>query len=184
MTTVETTFIVIIILLGLVMIVSIWWAVFTRKIKKLENNISERLQVTDIVLASKKEFLRKLAEQLNNKTLKEVPKALKNDPKFLWTSLERKIYFQCLDEWEKEILKEVKKSNKSKNKEIVEALEGLDYINERLFNNIFIYNNQVLVYNYKLSTKQGIFFLKRTKFHNRETIDVNLDSEQVLKHLK
>ena len=72
MTTVETTFIVIIILLGLVMIVSIWWAVFTRKIKKLENNISERLQVTDIVLASKKEFLRKLAEQLNNKTLKAV----------------------------------------------------------------------------------------------------------------
>ncbi|MFA6678759.1 MAG: hypothetical protein WCS22_04400, partial [Acholeplasmataceae bacterium] len=62
--------------------------------------------------------------------------------------------------------------------------EGLDYINERLFNNVFIYNNQVLVYNYKLSTKQGRFFLKRTKFHNRETIDVNLDSEQVLKHLK
>lgn len=168
------TLTIIALLLSLIITASIWWAIFTKKIKNLSNKVSERLQVIDIVLAIKKEFLIKLVNAAKIKASKEIPKEIIKDPLYLWSSLEREVYIAGLNKWEKEVNKEIKKTNKEKNKAVVETLKIVSDATERINHNIFIYNDQVLKYNYLLISKQGRFFLKTSKYQERELINVSL----------
>lgn len=179
MTLKNIALIIIIFLLILMLIVSIWWAIFLKKIRKIENTLSERLQVIDIILAVKKEFLNKIVELGNIKTLKQIPKTIENNPQFLWTSLEREVYIKGLNNYEKEITGEVNKSNKKNSKAIKDGLKRVFDTEERIQTNIFIYNNQVLKYNYLLASKQGRFFLKTNKYNKKEVINVYLDKDKL-----
>src|SRR5690554_1238280 len=163
---------IIIFLLLLILIVSLWWVLFLKKVRKVENTLTERIQIIDIFLAIKKEFLKKVVETGNFKKVKEIPKSIINDPEFLWTSLEREVYInKGLNDYEKEIITEVNKSNKKNSKEVKAGLKRVFDAEQRIQTNIFIYNNQVLKYNYLLASKQGRFFLKATKYNKKEVIN-------------
>lgn len=172
----KITLIIILSLLAILVIVSIWWMVFVAKVRKIENSISEKLQVIDVVLAVQKEFINKLALLV---LVKEIPKAIILNPQYSWSSLEREAYIKGLKDYLKDVNKAVKSLKKTKNKEVINALKQINESDERLQSYLFIYNNKVLEYNYLLKTRQAKFFLKREKHFEKELINEDVEKDLI-----
>lgn len=168
----KITLILILSLLILVIAVTIWRAIFSNNVRKLKGKIEEYLVVIDIAAAVKKDFLSRLVKLINLKE-KDFPKSIKDDPLPFWTNLERGLYIKSLKQWEEKIITLVntkKDINQDKAKDLLNKIADTD---ERIKTYLFTYNNNVLKYNYKLTSKQGKFFLNKKKFPKKELLNLN-----------
>lgn len=170
----EITLILILILLVIVVAVTIWRAIFSHGVRTLKSDIEEYVVVIDIAVAVKKDFLMRLAKLINFNE-NEMPKNIKGDPLSFWTNLERVLYIQTLNLWGEKIITSAK-TNKSISKDKVDdLLNKIADTEERIKTYLFVYNNNVLKYNYKLTSKQGMFFLNSKKFSKKELLTLNKD---------
>lgn len=172
MKTWEITLLIILILLLTVIVVTIWRAFFSNSVRILKGKIEEYVVVIDIAVAVKKDFLMRLAKLVNFNE-KDIPKNIKGNPLSFWTNLERELYIKTLNNWEDRLIKVASKNEKVNKTEMIDLIDKITNTEERIKAYIFTYNNSVLKYNYKLSSKQGTFFLNSKKFSEKELLNLN-----------
>ncbi len=156
---------------------SVWYLVFKNSVNKIKMKIEEYVAVIDVALAVKQNFLMRLVEVVHIKE-DDIPKMILSSPRPIWSHLERETYLIQIKEFEDFIAAHIKKTRRKIDNVVKdELLSKIEGTSERINNYIFIYNNNVATYNYKIATKQAFFFLKKDKYPHKELFKLTSNIE-------